>query len=99
MPFVAGRARRIRLCWLALACRRAAAVAAPFKVLFIGASYSGVATTLNLLDLAAGLTPYDAASVGSWVHGSAAVLAGGGGPVTPEGVADAVPHVVRDLLV
>ena len=26
--------------------------------------------------LAAGLTPYDAASVGSWLHGAAATLAG-----------------------
>lgn len=48
--------------------------------------------------LAAGLSPYDAASVGSWVHGAAATLAGQGGPVTPEGVADAIPRVVRDLL-
>ena len=48
--------------------------------------------------LAAGLDPFDATSVGSWVHGAAAVLAGGGGPVTPEAVADAVPAVVRDLV-
>ena len=48
--------------------------------------------------LAAGLSPFDAASVGSWVHGAAAVLAGRGGPVTPEGVADAVPAVVRGLI-
>jgi hydroxyethylthiazole kinase-like uncharacterized protein yjeF len=48
--------------------------------------------------LATGLAPFDAASVGSWVHGAAATLAGRGGPVTPEGVADAVPQVVRSLL-
>jgi hydroxyethylthiazole kinase-like uncharacterized protein yjeF len=48
--------------------------------------------------LAAGLTPFDAASVGSWLHGAAATLAGRGGPVTPEGVAAAVPEVVRGLL-
>lgn len=48
--------------------------------------------------LAVGLDPYDAASVGSWVHGAAAVYAGRGGPVTPEAVADAVGAVVRDLL-
>lgn len=48
--------------------------------------------------LAAGLEAYDAASVGSWLHGAAASYAGRGGPVTPEGVADAVPQVVRDLL-
>lgn len=47
--------------------------------------------------LAVGLDPFDAASVGSWVHGAAAVYAGHGGPVTPEGVADAVGAVVRDL--
>jgi hydroxyethylthiazole kinase-like uncharacterized protein yjeF len=47
--------------------------------------------------LAAGLDPYDAASVGSWVHGAAAVVAGGGGPVTPESVADAIGHVVEGL--
>jgi ADP-dependent NAD(P)H-hydrate dehydratase / NAD(P)H-hydrate epimerase len=48
--------------------------------------------------LAAGLAPFDAASVGSWLHGAAATLAGQGGPVTPEGVADAVPAVVRTLV-
>jgi hydroxyethylthiazole kinase-like uncharacterized protein yjeF len=48
--------------------------------------------------LAAGLDPWDAASVGSWLHGASAALAGGGGPVTAGAVADAVPEVVRDLL-
>ncbi|MCX6398018.1 MAG: bifunctional hydroxymethylpyrimidine kinase/phosphomethylpyrimidine kinase [Propionibacteriales bacterium] len=48
--------------------------------------------------LACGLDPYDAASVGSWLHGAAAVHAGRGGPVTPEGVADSLAPVVRDLL-
>lgn len=48
--------------------------------------------------LAAGLDPFDAASVGSWLHGAAAVQAGGGGPVTPEAVADAIGAVVGDLL-
>jgi hydroxyethylthiazole kinase-like uncharacterized protein yjeF len=48
--------------------------------------------------LATGLSPFDAASVGSWLHGAAATLAGRGGPVTPEGVADAVPSVVRALI-
>jgi len=47
--------------------------------------------------LAVGLDPYDAASVGSWLHGAAAVYAGHGGPVTPEGVADAIADVVRTL--
>ena len=48
--------------------------------------------------LATGLQPFEAASVGSWLHGAAATLAGGGGPVTPEAVADAVPAVVRSLI-
>ena len=48
--------------------------------------------------LAAGLSPFDATAVGSWLHGAAATLAGRGGPVTPEGVADAVPQVVRALI-
>ncbi|MFL6156572.1 MAG: bifunctional ADP-dependent NAD(P)H-hydrate dehydratase/NAD(P)H-hydrate epimerase [Marmoricola sp.] len=47
--------------------------------------------------LAAGLEPFDAASVGSWIHGAAATVAGGGGPVTPEGVADAVATVIAGL--
>ncbi len=48
--------------------------------------------------LAAGLDPWDAASVGSWLHGAAASLASGGGPVTAAEVADAVPQVVRRIL-
>lgn len=48
--------------------------------------------------LASGLDPFEAASVGSWLHGAAAVRAGRGGPVTPEGVADALAAVVRDVL-
>jgi hydroxyethylthiazole kinase-like uncharacterized protein yjeF len=55
---------------------------------------SGVVGSL----LAAGLSPFDAAAVGSWLHGAAATLAGRGGPVTPEAVADAVPEVVRALI-
>lgn len=47
--------------------------------------------------LAAGLTTHDAASVGSWVHGAAATLASGGGPVVAGDVAHAVPRVLRDL--
>jgi ADP-dependent NAD(P)H-hydrate dehydratase / NAD(P)H-hydrate epimerase len=47
--------------------------------------------------LAAGLTPFDAASVGSWLHGAAATLASGGGPLTPEAVADTVGPVVAGL--
>ena len=48
--------------------------------------------------LAAGLSPWDAASAGSWLHGAAAALASGGGPVTASRVADALPEVVRNLL-
>src|SRR4051794_20575167 len=48
--------------------------------------------------LAGGLSTFDAASVGSWLHGAAATVAGQGGPVTPEAVADAVPAVVRSVL-
>ncbi|HEY0890018.1 MAG TPA: NAD(P)H-hydrate dehydratase [Nocardioides sp.] len=47
--------------------------------------------------LAAGLDPFDAASVGSWVHGAAATLASAGGPLVAGQVAAAVPQVVRDL--
>ncbi len=48
--------------------------------------------------LAAGLSTYDAASVGSWLHGAAATYASGGGPITALDVAAAVPAVVRSLL-
>jgi NAD(P)H-hydrate repair Nnr-like enzyme with NAD(P)H-hydrate dehydratase domain len=48
--------------------------------------------------LAAGLDPYDAASVGSWLHGAAATYASQGGPLTAPEVARAVPEVVRSLL-
>ncbi|MDQ6935411.1 MAG: NAD(P)H-hydrate dehydratase, partial [Actinomycetota bacterium] len=48
--------------------------------------------------LAAGLSPYDAGSVGSWLHGAAAALASGGGPITATEVAEAIPAVVRRLL-
>jgi hydroxyethylthiazole kinase-like uncharacterized protein yjeF len=48
--------------------------------------------------LAAGLDPLDAGSVGSWLHGAAAVVAGRRGPVTAPDVAAAVPEVCRALL-
>jgi hydroxyethylthiazole kinase-like uncharacterized protein yjeF len=48
--------------------------------------------------LASGLDPWDAASAGSWLHGAAAAVASGGGPLTATAVADAVPEVVRSLL-
>ncbi|KRE93011.1 carbohydrate kinase [Nocardioides sp. Soil774] len=48
--------------------------------------------------LAAGLEPYDAASVGSWVHGAAATRASAGGPLTAGRVAVHIPQVVRETL-
>jgi hydroxyethylthiazole kinase-like uncharacterized protein yjeF len=48
--------------------------------------------------LAAGLDPFDAASVGSWVHGSAAALVRPGGPVVAGEVARALPDVCARLL-
>ncbi len=49
--------------------------------------------------LAAGLAPYDAASVGSWLHGAAATEAAAGGPLTASLVAVHIPQVVRETLV
>lgn len=48
--------------------------------------------------LAAGLDPFDAGSVGAWLHGAAAAHAGAGGPVTAPEVARSVPVVSRALL-
>jgi len=48
--------------------------------------------------LAAGLTAYDAASVGAWLHGAAALLASDGGPIVASEVASALPQVVREVL-
>ncbi|HSF35603.1 MAG TPA: ADP/ATP-dependent (S)-NAD(P)H-hydrate dehydratase, partial [Nocardioides sp.] len=48
--------------------------------------------------LAAGLAPYDAASVGSWLHGAAATQAARGGPLTASRVAVQIPRLVRDTL-
>jgi ADP-dependent NAD(P)H-hydrate dehydratase / NAD(P)H-hydrate epimerase len=48
--------------------------------------------------LAAGLSPYDAGSVGSWLHGAAATYASRGGPISAPAVARAIPAVVADLL-
>src|SRR3954469_11566000 len=48
--------------------------------------------------LAAGLDPFDAGSVGSWLHGAAAALAGSGGPVTAGDVARALPRLCRELV-
>lgn len=48
--------------------------------------------------LAAGLEPYDAASVGSWLHGAAATEAASGGPLTASRVAVQIPRLVRETL-
>jgi hydroxyethylthiazole kinase-like uncharacterized protein yjeF len=48
--------------------------------------------------LAGGLSPFDAASVGSWVHGAAAALVRGDGPITAGEVARAIPAVCTRLL-
>lgn len=47
--------------------------------------------------LAAGLDPFDAASVGSWLHGAAATLASAGGPIVAGEVARHITAVVRQL--
>jgi hydroxyethylthiazole kinase-like uncharacterized protein yjeF len=48
--------------------------------------------------VAAGMDPFDAGAAGAWLHGAAAVHAGGGGPVTAREVAAALPAVSRGLL-
>ncbi|TYL45728.1 NAD(P)H-hydrate dehydratase [Nocardioides sp. BGMRC 2183] len=48
--------------------------------------------------LAGGLDPFDAASVGSWVHGAAATLAGRDGPIVAGDVARALPAAVSAVV-
>ncbi|WP_137294087.1 NAD(P)H-hydrate dehydratase [Nocardioides dongxiaopingii] len=48
--------------------------------------------------LAAGLSPFDAASVGSWLHGAAATAAAADGPITAGDVARGLPRVLGSLL-
>lgn len=48
--------------------------------------------------LGAGLSPYDAASVGAWLHGSAATLASAGGPLSASAVIAALPRAIRRCL-
>lgn len=55
---------------------------------------AGVIGTL----LAAGLSPHDAASLGTLVHGVAADRVSGGGPVRSLAVAHGIPSALRDLL-
>ncbi|WP_377324339.1 NAD(P)H-hydrate dehydratase [Pimelobacter simplex] len=47
--------------------------------------------------LATGLDPFDAASVGSWLHGSAATLAAQDGPIVASDVAAALPDLLATL--
>ncbi|WP_344774624.1 NAD(P)H-hydrate dehydratase [Nocardioides panacisoli] len=47
--------------------------------------------------LAGGLTPYDAASAGAWLHGAAATLAAQDGPIVAGDVARALPAVAGTL--
>ena len=48
--------------------------------------------------LATGLDPFDAASVGSWLHGAAAAMARPDGPITAGEVARTIPVVCARLL-
>ena len=48
--------------------------------------------------LAAGLDPFDAASVGAWLHGAAAALASEGGPIVASDVIHALPETIRRTL-
>jgi ADP-dependent NAD(P)H-hydrate dehydratase / NAD(P)H-hydrate epimerase len=47
--------------------------------------------------LAAGLTPFDAAGVGAWLHGAAATEASAGGPIVASDVARALPALIREM--
>jgi hydroxyethylthiazole kinase-like uncharacterized protein yjeF len=49
--------------------------------------------------LASGLDAFDAASAGSWLHGSAATLAAADGPIVAGDVARALPEAARRLVV
>jgi hydroxyethylthiazole kinase-like uncharacterized protein yjeF len=48
--------------------------------------------------LASGLDAFDAASVGAWLHGAAATIASGGGPISASDVVDALPAATRHAL-
>ncbi|MCX6398960.1 MAG: NAD(P)H-hydrate dehydratase [Propionibacteriales bacterium] len=48
--------------------------------------------------LAGGLDPFDAASVGSWLHGAAAALAASDGPLVAGDVARALPALIASLI-
>lgn len=75
----------------------------PVRVTTTGTSWLATAGAGDVLGgvigalLAAGLAPYDAASVGSWLHGAAATYASQGGPIVTGDVARALPAVVATL--
>jgi hydroxyethylthiazole kinase-like uncharacterized protein yjeF len=48
--------------------------------------------------LAGGLTPFDAASSGAWLHGAAATVASGGGPISASSLLDALGEAARLVL-
>nr|MBA2716505.1 NAD(P)H-hydrate dehydratase [Propionibacteriales bacterium] len=54
---------------------------------------SGVVGTL----LAAGMSCFDAASVGAWLHGAASTIASGGGPISASSLIPALPEAVRSV--
>jgi hydroxyethylthiazole kinase-like uncharacterized protein yjeF len=75
----------------------------PVRVTTTGTSWLATAGAGDVLGgvigalLAAGLAPYDAASVGSWLHAAAATYASHGGPIVAGDVARALPAVVRSI--
>ncbi|GAA1752821.1 NAD(P)H-hydrate epimerase [Aeromicrobium alkaliterrae] len=76
----------------------------PTRVNLSGTAWLGTAGSGDVLSgllgslLASGLPPRDAASVGAFLHGAAAVRANPGGPVTATAVAAAIPAVLADFL-
>jgi hydroxyethylthiazole kinase-like uncharacterized protein yjeF len=47
--------------------------------------------------MAAGLAPYDAAAVGTFLHGAAATLASGGGPISAADLLATLPRVIATV--
>jgi hydroxyethylthiazole kinase-like uncharacterized protein yjeF len=78
--------------------------AGPVRVTTVGPPWLATAGAGDVLAglvgalLATGLDPFDAASLGSWLHGAAAALASGGGPLAAGDVARALPKVCARLL-
>lgn len=73
------------------------------RVTTTGVPWLGVAGSGDVLAgligslAAAGLDAFDAASVGSWLHGAAASLSSRGGPLSAWRMSEAIPAVVREL--